>query len=54
MYTLLLTYNLKLWFMYNFMCFDFDDDTYATLGDGSDDTDVSSFVDLLQGELGDS
>ena len=33
---------------------DFDDDAYTSHGDGSDDIDVSSFVDLLQGEPGDS
>ena len=26
---------------------DFDDDVYATHGDGSDEIDVSSFVDLM-------
>ena len=30
--------------------YDFDDDVYAAYGDGGDDIDVSSFVDLLQGE----
>ena len=27
---------------------DFDDDVYAAHGDGSDEIDVSSFVDLMQ------
>ena len=33
---------------------DFDDDAYSSHGDGSDDIDVLSFVDLLQGEPRDS
>ena len=32
----------------------FDDDAYVGHGDGSDDIDVSSFVDLLHGEPGDN
>ena len=33
---------------------DFDDNVYTTHGDGSDEIDVSSFVDLMQGEPADS
>ena len=33
---------------------DFDDDVYVSCGDGSDEIDVSSFVDLMQGEPRDS
>ena len=33
---------------------DFYDDIYVAHGDGSDEIDVSSFVDLMQGEPTDS